>query len=84
MKDKTFPDDTVLAIHAPVGTSCEIPHPEDGLAPPDCRYQIFVMRNKRQPRGCVVGVVVPRGGRRPPRAHASVLTNPGAKSTSVP
>ena len=53
MKDATFPDDTVLAIHAPVGTSCEIPHPEDGLASPDCRYQIFVMRNKRQPQGSV-------------------------------
>ena len=44
---KNFGDDTMLALHAPVGATCEIPHPEDGLtSKEDCRYQMFVHNNQ--------------------------------------
>eukprot|EP00939_MAST-03C_sp_MAST-3C-sp1_P001429 g1429.t1 len=39
---QAFGDDTILVLHAPVGTTCEIPHPEDALAGEDARFQIFV------------------------------------------
>lgn len=40
---KNFKDDTLLALHGPVGTSCEIPHPEDALTNQEgCRFQMFV------------------------------------------
>jgi len=46
---KNFGDDTMLALHAPVGATCEIPHPEDGLTGKhECRYQMFVHNNKNR------------------------------------
>lgn len=41
-----FKKDTMLAVHAPVGTTCEIPHPEDGLTGDECRFQVFIRTEK--------------------------------------
>ena len=48
----TFGDDLLFAVHAPVGCSCEIPHPEDALRDPLCRYQIFIrgMKDGQTPK----------------------------------